>query len=81
VTAIVGSTSVGEATTPRTGCIEGAPEPALFALSDQVKDPDLAPGMDHAAGTQVPITELVRKIYADALPDAGRLDLSAIPIR
>ena len=81
MTSTVGSISAGEATTSRRGFIEGAHDPTLFALSDQVTDMDLAPGMYHAAGTQVPIIDLARKIYADVLPDAGRLDLSALTAR
>ena len=53
-------------------------EPMTFALKNIVKDLDLSLDFYHGVGARMPVTSLVRELYAEAATHSGQLDVSAI---
>ncbi|MDQ1662811.1 MAG: hypothetical protein QOJ68_2791 [Blastococcus sp.] len=49
-----------------------------FAMTGVVKDLDLAIELLHRTGSSLPLAALARELYADAVPESGHLDMSAV---
>jgi 3-hydroxyisobutyrate dehydrogenase-like beta-hydroxyacid dehydrogenase len=58
--------------------LDGDYEPVTFALKSIVKDLDLSLDLYHGVGAAMPVTSLVRELYAEAATHSGQLDVSAI---
>ncbi len=62
----------------RRGYLEGSHDRPLFALAGMVKDLTLALDTGRRAGAAMPVTALSRELYAQAEPQHGREEMTAV---
>ena len=62
----------------RSGYMDGVHEPPLFQLTGWVKDLDLALDTLHRSGAATPIVALTREIFANAIPEHGDREVTAV---
>jgi 3-hydroxyisobutyrate dehydrogenase-like beta-hydroxyacid dehydrogenase len=62
----------------RRGFLERVHEPPLFQLEGLVKDLDLALEAGHESGAVMPIVMQIRELYAAAVPEHGREEMTAL---